>query len=202
MSSDCGTCATLKFKQSHQIDGLGPAKLTVYPTLASIRSKEAYKQIFHIKSFNTTQFGQPNMLGNTGTITILVCIYSYQYQVAVFLPFSVADSQVVSMWPLVNLCPCHFECNSTTTTEIDVSTTTSIPITTSLLIKNTTEYSSTSVSGKHNTSTENSSEASIASSPATASTKSEKTTETSKSSSIATVQSSTGMYSTVGLRCI
>ena len=198
MSSDCGTCATLKFKQSHQIDGLGPAKLTVYPTLASIRSKEAYKQIFHIKSFNTTQFGQPNMLENTGTITILVCIYFYQYQVAVFLPFSVADSQVVSMWPLVNLCPCHFECNSTTTTEIDVSTTTSIPITTSLLIKNTTEYSSTSVSEKHYTSTENSSEASIASSPATASTKSEKTTETSKSS-IATVQSSTGMYSTVGL---
>ena len=203
VSSDCGTCATLKFKQSHQIDGLGPAKLTVYPTLASIRSKEAYKQIFHIKSFNTTQFGQPNMLENTGTITILVCIYPYQYQVAVFLPFSVADSQVVSMWPLVNLCPCHFECNSTTTTEIDVSTTTSIPIsTTSLLIKNTTEYSSTSVSGKHNTSTENSSEASIASYSATASTKSEKTTETSKSSSTATVQSSTGMYSTVVLRCI
>ena len=75
VSSDCGTCATLKFKQSHQIDGLGPAKLTVYPTLASIRSKEAYKQIFHIKSFNTTQFGQPNMLENTGTIAILVCIY-------------------------------------------------------------------------------------------------------------------------------
>ena len=100
------------------------------------------------------------------------------------------------MWPLVNLCPCHFECNSTTTT-------TTIPTTTtSLLIENITEYSSTPVSGKNNISTENSSEASIASSFATApTTKSEKTTETSRSSSIATVQSITGMYSTVVLRC-
>ena len=87
VSSDCGTCATLKFKQSHQIDGLGPAKLTVYPTLASIRSKEAYKQIFHIKSFNTTQFGQPTMLKKTGKIKILVAFAFQCYQVTVFLPF-------------------------------------------------------------------------------------------------------------------
>ena len=66
VSSDCGTCATLKFKRSQEINGMGPAKLTVYPTLASIRSKEAYKQFFHVKSFNITQSDKLNLLENQG----------------------------------------------------------------------------------------------------------------------------------------
>merc|ERR1719412_3142503 len=70
---------------------MGPAKLTVYPTLASIRSKEAYKQFFHVKSFNMTQSDKLHLLENQG-------------------------SKLVSAWPLLpNLCPCHFKCNETTT---------------------------------------------------------------------------------------
>ena len=45
---ECGSCVTLKFTRVYEIDELAPAKLTVYPTMASSRAKEAYQQFFYI----------------------------------------------------------------------------------------------------------------------------------------------------------
>ena len=43
---ECGTCVTLKFTRVYEIDELAPAKLTVYPTMASSRTSQAYQQFF------------------------------------------------------------------------------------------------------------------------------------------------------------
>ena len=48
VSGECGSCVTLKFTRVYQIDDLAPAKLTVYPTMASSRAKEAHQQFFFI----------------------------------------------------------------------------------------------------------------------------------------------------------
>ena len=53
-SEACGTCVTLQFRRDKLVEGLAPAKLTVYPSLASPEAKEAYKQFFHVKSPNSS----------------------------------------------------------------------------------------------------------------------------------------------------
>ena len=53
-SEACGTCVTLQFRRDTLVDGLSPAKLTVYPSLASPEAKEAYKQFFHVNSLNSS----------------------------------------------------------------------------------------------------------------------------------------------------
>jgi hypothetical protein len=114
VSRNCGTCGTLKFKQSKKVMATAPVKLIVYPTIGSIRSHEKYEQFFLMKSNNLTHLNenQQNWLEKPG-------------------------SQVISLWPLVDLCPCHFECkvnkstddaslenNSTNTTTTTITTTT------------------------------------------------------------------------------
>ena len=55
VSSDtCGTCITLQFRRDTLVNSLAPAKLTVYPSMASPEAKEAYKQFFHINSLNSS----------------------------------------------------------------------------------------------------------------------------------------------------
>ena len=53
-SEVCGTCVTLQFRRDKWVEGLAPAKLTVYPSLASPEVKEAYKQFFHVNSLNSS----------------------------------------------------------------------------------------------------------------------------------------------------
>ena len=53
-SEVCGTCVTLQFRRVKWVEGLAPAKLTVYPSLALPEAKEAYKQFFHVNSLNSS----------------------------------------------------------------------------------------------------------------------------------------------------
>ena len=74
VSSDtCGTCITLQFRRDTLVNSLAPAKLTVYPSMASPEAKEAYKQFFHINSLNssidaeeTAAWRKPNAASDAG----------------------------------------------------------------------------------------------------------------------------------------
>ena len=57
-SESCGTCVTLQFRRDELVEGLAPAKLTVYPSLSSPEAKEAYKQFFHVNSLNSSIAGE------------------------------------------------------------------------------------------------------------------------------------------------
>ena len=76
---ECGTCVTLKFTRVYEIDELASAKLTVYPTMASSRTNQAYQQFFDM---NGTLLLQDITSNTNGTLLhslfLITRLYSRQ----------------------------------------------------------------------------------------------------------------------------
>jgi len=74
--SECGSCVTLKFTRVYEIDELAPAKLTVYPTMASSRAKEAYQQFFYMNG--TLHQDMSSTTNDNFTLPTSICPCSYK----------------------------------------------------------------------------------------------------------------------------
>jgi len=102
VSSDtCGTCITLQFRRDTLVNSLAPAKLTVYPSMASPEAKEAYKQFFHINSLNSSIDAEETAAWRKSSA-------------ASDADFS-NDNGIQAADPMPKICPCSFRCESTTT---------------------------------------------------------------------------------------
>ena len=72
---------TLKFRRKYEIDDLAPAKLTVYPTMASQKAKEAYKLFFYMNGTtlqHSLQMSKPATNGMLNQIHSFLLVLLYQ----------------------------------------------------------------------------------------------------------------------------
>ena len=140
-SEACGTCVTLQFRRDTLVDGLSPAKLTVYPSLASPEAKEAYKQFFHVNSLNSSIAAEEETAAwkkpNAGKLQKLFFFYIFFSFDLVFLfglvpDFSADNNGVLAADPMPKICPCSFICGSTTMTPAATEAETTTTLTSSL----------------------------------------------------------------------
>ena len=75
------------------MERLAPAKLTVYPTLASPEAKEAYKQFFHVNSLNSSIAAEDTAAWRK-TNAAFAHSYTNVFDTGIYISFSSLDNNI------------------------------------------------------------------------------------------------------------
>jgi len=149
-SEACGTCVTLQFRRDNLVESLAPAKLTVYPTLASPEAKEAYKQFFHVNSLNSSIAAE-----DTAAWRKTNAAFAHSSSTTAFDTEYV--NEVQAAYPMPKICPCSFKCEPTSEPQHSSlpSLPTSLPSSTSTQSATENSFKESLTANFHPTSTSN-----------------------------------------------